>query len=54
MPNPNPCAPKSECWCIDHPGHPQCPPSVPIDGFGWAFIMFIIVIIIGIISTNKN
>jgi hypothetical protein len=26
-----PCPPKSDCWCIEHPGHPNCAPAFTLE-----------------------
>ena len=35
-----PCPPFSPCWCAQHPGHPNCPPTaVPIDDYWYVLAL---------------
>lgn len=36
---PQPCLPRSECWCEQRPNHPQCQDSVPINDYTPLFIL---------------
>jgi hypothetical protein len=48
---PQPCPPRSECWCELHPNNPSCANAVPIDDY--ISILLILGLLIGFFKLRK-
>lgn len=42
---PEPCPPRSDCWCERHPNNPNCPKGMPLNNGDGIILILILTII---------
>ena len=49
-----PCPPKSDCWCIEHPGHPNCAVAFTVENKAIISLLVILILWVVLRKTSKQ